>query len=149
MGWTARDKRFVSPLQRPDRLWGRPSLQFHGYRGANSPDQQRPGRVADHSSSAEVKSEGAIPPAPHMPAFIKHRDNFALLYFFTILLLIAIFLKLIHPSLPLSVCQWLYSPRGSWPLFQFLNLYTVGRTPWTGDQPVSRPLPTHRATQSQ
>jgi hypothetical protein len=25
----------------------------------------------------------------------------------------------------------------------FLILYTVGRTPWTGDQPVSRPLPTH------
>jgi hypothetical protein len=21
---------------------------------------------------------------------------------------------------------------GSWPLFQFLNPYTVGRTPWTG-----------------
>jgi hypothetical protein len=21
-----------------------------------------------------------------------------------------------------------------WPLFQFLNLYTVGRTPWTEDQ---------------
>jgi hypothetical protein len=25
---------------------------------------------------------------------------------------------------------------------QFLNLKTVGRTPWTGDQPDSRPLPT-------
>jgi hypothetical protein len=31
---------------------------------------------------------------------------------------------------------------GPWPLFQFLNPYTVGRTPWTGDQPVARPLPT-------
>jgi hypothetical protein len=30
-----------------------------------------------------------------------------------------------------------------------LILYTVGRTPWTGDQPVARPLPTHRATQIQ
>jgi hypothetical protein len=28
--------------------------------------------------------------------------------------------------------------------FSFLILYTVGRTPWTGDQPVARPLPTHR-----
>jgi hypothetical protein len=28
--------------------------------------------------------------------------------------------------------------------FSFLILYTVGRTPWTGDQPVERPLPTHR-----
>jgi hypothetical protein len=36
----------------------------------------------------------------------------------------------------------LYSPCGPWSLFQFLNLYTVGRTPWTGDQPVARPLPT-------
>jgi hypothetical protein len=33
--------------------------------------------------------------------------------------------------------------------FGFLILYTVGRTPWTGDQPVARPLPTHRTTQTQ
>jgi hypothetical protein len=39
---------------------------------------------------------------------------------------------------------WLYSPWGPWPLFQFRNLITVGRTPWTNDQPVARPLPTHR-----
>jgi hypothetical protein len=38
---------------------------------------------------------------------------------------------------------------GPWPLFQFLNLYTVSRNPWTGDQPVARPLPTHRSTQTQ
>jgi hypothetical protein len=37
-----------------------------------------------------------------------------------------------------------------WPLFQFLHLfYTVGRTPWTGDQALARPLPTHRTTQTQ
>jgi hypothetical protein len=35
-------------------------------------------------------------------------------------------------------------PFGPWPLFQFLNLYTVGRTHWTRYQPVGRPLPTHR-----
>jgi hypothetical protein len=29
-------------------------------------------------------------------------------------------------------------------LFSFLILYTVGRTPWTGDEPVSRPLPAHK-----
>jgi hypothetical protein len=35
-------------------------------------------------------------------------------------------------------------------LFQFLDrIYTVGRTPWTGDQPVVRPLLTQRATQTQ
>jgi hypothetical protein len=32
-----------------------------------------------------------------------------------------------------------------WSLLQFHNLfYTVGRNPWTGDQPVARPVPTHR-----
>jgi hypothetical protein len=44
---------------------------------------------------------------------------------------------------------WLYSPCGSWPLFQFLNLYTVGRTSGTGDEPVARPLPIHRTIQTQ
>jgi hypothetical protein len=40
----------------------------------------------------------------------------------------------------------------SWVLaafYNFLILYTVGKTPWTGDQPVARPLPTHRTTQTQ
>jgi hypothetical protein len=36
-----------------------------------------------------------------------------------------------------------------WPLFSFLILYTVGGTPWTGDQPVARLLPIHRTTQTQ
>jgi hypothetical protein len=31
---------------------------------------------------------------------------------------------------------------GPWPFFSFLILYTVGRTPWTEDRSVSRPLPT-------
>jgi hypothetical protein len=38
---------------------------------------------------------------------------------------------------------------GPWPLFSFLILYTVGRTPWTGDQPVASPLPTHTKTQTE
>jgi hypothetical protein len=33
--------------------------------------------------------------------------------------------------------------------FSFLILYTFGRTPWTGDQPVARALPTRRTTQTQ
>jgi hypothetical protein len=33
--------------------------------------------------------------------------------------------------------------------FSFLILYTVGRAPWTGVQPIARPLPTHRTTQTQ
>jgi hypothetical protein len=31
--------------------------------------------------------------------------------------------------------------------FSLLILFTLDRTPWTGDQPVARPLPTHRTTQ--
>jgi hypothetical protein len=38
---------------------------------------------------------------------------------------------------------------GLWPLFSFLIFYTVVWTPWTGDQPVVRPLPTHRQAQTQ
>jgi hypothetical protein len=48
-----------------------------------------------------------------------------------------------------SIYLWLYNLCEPWPLSQFLNLYTVGRTPGTGDQPVARPLPTHRTTQTQ
>jgi hypothetical protein len=33
--------------------------------------------------------------------------------------------------------------------FQFFNPKTVGRTLWTGDEPVLRPLPRHRTTQTQ
>jgi hypothetical protein len=51
---------------------------------------------------------------------------------------------------PLSLS--LYGCTALWILavfFSFLILYTVGRTPWTGDQRVARPLPTHRTTQTQ
>jgi hypothetical protein len=57
-----------------------------------------------------------------------------------------------HPSIHqsyLSINPWLYSPCGPWPPFQFLDLYTVGRAPWLGDQPVARPVPTHRTAQTQ
>jgi hypothetical protein len=36
---------------------------------------------------------------------------------------------------------------GPWPLLQFRNHFT--QTPWTEDQPVTRPLPTHGTTQTQ
>jgi hypothetical protein len=46
------------------------------------------------------------------------------------------------------ICLSIYGSKsfvGPWPLFfSFLILYTFGRTPLTGDQPVARPLPTHR-----
>jgi hypothetical protein len=38
---------------------------------------------------------------------------------------------------------------GPWRFFSFLTFYTVGRTPWTGDQPVAWPLPAHRTAQTQ
>jgi hypothetical protein len=38
---------------------------------------------------------------------------------------------------------------GPWPVLSFLMLYTVGRTPWTGEQPVARPLPVQRTTKTQ
>jgi hypothetical protein len=39
---------------------------------------------------------------------------------------------------------------GPWPHLRLRNLfYTDSRTPWTRDQPVARPLPTHRTTQTQ
>jgi hypothetical protein len=36
---------------------------------------------------------------------------------------------------------------GPWSLFQFLDFYAIGRTPWTGDKHVASPLPTHRISQ--
>jgi hypothetical protein len=45
---------------------------------------------------------------------------------------------------------WLYSPFvGPWSLFSFLILCTVGKTPWTEDQSVARPLPIRRTTRTQ
>jgi hypothetical protein len=44
------------------------------------------------------------------------------------------------------IFYWLYSPCVPWPLFQSL---TIGRTPWTSDQLVARPLPKHRTAQTQ
>jgi hypothetical protein len=42
----------------------------------------------------------------------------------------------------------LHSSVGPWPILQLRkHFYTDGRTPWTRDHPVARPLPTHRRTQ--
>jgi hypothetical protein len=74
---------------------------------------------------SRLKIHGAILYSPHtfMTCSIKHRNTFS---------------------------HWLYSPLGPWPLiFQFHDHFTDGRTPWTSDQPVARPLPKHRTTQTQ
>jgi hypothetical protein len=54
-------------------------------------------------------------------------------------------------SLSLSLSLWLYSPLLGPGLFFSLVMffYTDGRTPWTEDQPVTRPLHTHRTRQTQ
>jgi hypothetical protein len=44
---------------------------------------------------------------------------------------------------------WLYSRLDLGRFFSFLIPHTVGMIPWTGDQPVARPLPTHRTTRTQ
>jgi hypothetical protein len=58
--------------------------------------------------------------------------------------------SLLHP---LSIFLSIYgSIAFRWTLARFFNseiLYTVGRTPWTGDKLVPRPLPTHRTRQIQ
>jgi hypothetical protein len=44
---------------------------------------------------------------------------------------------------------WLYRPLlGPDRFFSFVILYTVSRTPLTGDQRAARPLPTHRTAQT-
>jgi hypothetical protein len=56
----------------------------------------------------------------------------------------------IHSFIHSFIRQLLYSPLlDLGRFFNFVILYAVGRTPWMGDQPVERPLPTHRTTQIQ
>jgi hypothetical protein len=53
-------------------------------------------------------------------------------------------MNLLIDELEESICLWFYNPLfGLGRFFSFLIFYTVGRTPWTGDQPVGRPPPTH------
>jgi hypothetical protein len=60
--------------------------------------------------------------------------------------LVALLLSLLLLLL-LLLLLWLYSPfLGLGHFFSFLILYTVGRTPWTEDQPLARPLPTQENT---
>jgi hypothetical protein len=61
-------------------------------------------------------------------------ENWSLLFPFTFLLT-----YLIRSSYTLQ-CRGLF--------FHF-DHFTDGRTPWTSDQPVARPLPNHRTTQTQ
>jgi hypothetical protein len=57
----------------------------------------------------------------------------------------SVFLIYTDILLLLLLLFWLYTTvLGLDRIFRFLILYTVRRPPWTGDQPVAKPLPTHR-----
>jgi hypothetical protein len=48
-----------------------------------------------------------------------------------------------------SIYLWLYSPLlNLGRFFSFLIFHTVCRTPWIGDQPISRQLPVHMTAQT-
>jgi hypothetical protein len=51
----------------------------------------------------------------------------------------------VYLSIYLSACLFMALQPFVGPclLLQFLNLHTVGKTPWTGDQPIAKPLPAH------
>jgi hypothetical protein len=51
--------------------------------------------------------------------------------------------------LPVFFSLALQHPMCPGPFFSFMIIFTDGRTPWASDQPVGRPLPKHRATQTQ
>jgi hypothetical protein len=70
-----------------------------------------------------------------LPMFISKLRQLLLASLLLLLLLLLMVLQPFHWSLA--------------SLFSFLTLYTVGRTPWTGDQPVLMPLSTHRTTQTE
>jgi hypothetical protein len=57
----------------------------------------------------------------------------------------------LKPPFPLTFS--LYNSTALWTLAVFFSvsliLFTVGMTPWTGDQPVARSLHTHRTPQRQ
>jgi hypothetical protein len=52
-------------------------------------------------------------------------------------------------KISLSLSLWPYSPLDLGRFFGFLILYTDSRTDWVEDQPIARPLPTYRTTQTQ
>jgi hypothetical protein len=63
---------------------------------------------------------------------------------YCILFIHSFFYSFIHSSMALQTFV------GPWPLLQFRNLFhTDGGAPWTSGQPVARPLPTQRTTQTE
>jgi hypothetical protein len=67
---------------------------------------------------------------------------FTLSYLIHLFWLLIQYVSVIHDHFTPSPPLWLGC------FFSSLILYTVGRTPWTGNQPVARLLPIHRTTQT-
>jgi hypothetical protein len=59
------------------------------------------------------------------------------------------FLSRTKNFLSICLCKSLQPFVGPWPLFSYLNLYSVGWTSWTRGQPFTTPLPIHRTTQTE
>jgi hypothetical protein len=117
----ARSKRFFSTPHRIGRLWGPSSLLCNGYQGI-----KRLRHEADQSppSTEEVKLD------LHSPYDFTERCSGT-------------------TSIYEYLSTALQSLVGPWLLFSFSIFYTVSRTPWTGDQPVARPLPAHKGQHKQ
>jgi hypothetical protein len=72
--------------------------------------------------------------------FVAYNQRFTLRTVHEFVIDFDIYLSICLPAC-LSVCLWLYSPLDLGRFFSFLIPYTDSRSPWTGDQPVARPLP--------
>jgi hypothetical protein len=89
--------------------------------------------------------------SPFVHLLLPYFILFMLYNYFLISIYLSIYLSISYLSLIyLSIFPWLCSPLlGIGCFFSFLIFYTVCRAPWTGDQPVTRPLPAHRTAQTQ
>jgi hypothetical protein len=83
-------------------------------------------------------------------------NNFGIILFFFIITLLSVFFSsllcsfLVQYYLIILIFSLALQP--PWALasaFQFHDHFTDGRTPWTSDQLVARPLPKHSTTQTQ
>jgi hypothetical protein len=73
---------------------------------------------------------------------LKESSDGDIIIIVVMIIIIIIIIIILYPFL-------LYRPLMVSRLFFSLDLYTIGRTPWTSDRPVARPLPKHRASETQ
>jgi hypothetical protein len=162
-----RDKIFLSTSSRPALEYIQPRIRWA--LGGSLTEVKRPGNEANHlhlePRSRRVDYAYTLPyvlPLPYLypPLTRKHSTSIACIY-------LCFHDAVSNTNVFLFGWQWLMDWRGQckksgfgqilwhylsvalqpfvgpWPLFSFLIFYTLSRTPWTGDQPVARPLPAH------